>query len=107
MYFYYQFLTVDRDTPGNSDDLGRNPSIEDTHREAILEQPPVNPLTMEMEVSTTGSLLISCHKQLSFKLRVTGAVTVFYEAHFCKMMELDVDSERAFCCVYGTDTHCT
>jgi len=68
MYFYFQFLTVDRDAPDSANDLGRNPSIEDTHREAVLEQSSLQPLTMT--VSNTGSLLISCHKQLSFKLYV-------------------------------------
>jgi len=43
-----QLLTVNPEAPGNADDLGRNPSIENTHREAILEQ-PLQPQTVMQE----------------------------------------------------------
>jgi hypothetical protein len=58
----------------NVDDLGSNPSVEDTHHEAILEPPPVKPLTVE--VSTTGSVFIFCNKGLSLKLLLKGEITV-------------------------------
>jgi hypothetical protein len=41
-----EFLTVNPEAPGDADDLGRKPSIENTHREAILEQPPLQPQTV-------------------------------------------------------------
>jgi hypothetical protein len=49
-----EFLTVDRDAPGDADDLGRSPSIKNTQHEAVLEQPPHQPLTV-----TGGVLVIS------------------------------------------------
>jgi len=70
MYFYFQFLTVEPDARGDGDDLGRNPSINNGHCEAVLEPPPLQPLTVN--ISNRGSLLISCHTQLSFKLHVKG-----------------------------------
>lgn len=46
-----------------------------THREAVLEEPPIK--TQTLKVSNTGYLLISCHKQFSFKLHVEGGSNSF------------------------------
>jgi len=76
MYFYFQFLTIDQDAPGDADGLGRKPSIKKTHREAVPEQPPLEPLITE--VSTTGSVFIFCRKGLSLKLLLKGIVTILW-----------------------------
>jgi hypothetical protein len=51
--------------PGSCGDASGDQSncpIENTDREAVLEQPQIKSYTLK--VSNTGSLLISCHKQL-------------------------------------------
>jgi hypothetical protein len=48
MYFYFQFTTIDPDTPGDAGGLGRSPSIKNTYREAILEQPPLKPQNVKV-----------------------------------------------------------
>jgi serine/threonine protein kinase len=49
-----EFLTVNPDTPGDEHDLGRNPSIENRHREATLEQPPLQPLIAKCLTIASG-----------------------------------------------------
>jgi hypothetical protein len=80
MYFYFQFLTVDPDTPSDGDDLRRNPSINNGHCQAMLEPPPLQSLTVN--ISKTRSLLISCHKQLSYKLHVKGGSNILVGSAF-------------------------
>jgi hypothetical protein len=36
-------MAIDPDAPGDADELGRNPSIENAYCEAILERPPRKP----------------------------------------------------------------
>jgi len=40
-------LTFDAEAPGDACDLARTPSIENTHCEAIVEKPPLQPLTLD------------------------------------------------------------
>jgi hypothetical protein len=61
---------MDPGSCGDADEGQSNRPIESTDHEAVLEEPPIKPQTLK--VSNTGSLLISCHKQLSFKLYVEG-----------------------------------
>ena len=49
-----KFLTVDPDAPGDAHDLGRNPSIENAHRGAIQEQPPVQSLIAKRPTTDSG-----------------------------------------------------
>jgi hypothetical protein len=63
-------MTLDPEAHGTGDDRGRNPSYKTTDWGVVLKGPP-HKIKME-EVSSTCCLLISCHKQLSFKLHVEG-----------------------------------
>ena len=49
-----EFLTVDPDAPGDTHDLGTNPSIENRHHEAILEQPRLQPLIAKCPTIASG-----------------------------------------------------
>jgi len=49
-----EFLTVNPDAPGDEHDLGRNPSIENRCREAILEQPSLQPLIAKCPTIASG-----------------------------------------------------
>jgi len=50
-----EFLTVHPDATGDSKDLGRNPSIENTHRETAMEQPTLQPLTAKSPTVDQGT----------------------------------------------------
>ena len=62
MCCYHQCPTVDPGSCGEASEEEGNHHIEDTDCEAVLEGPPV--MSQTLKVSNTGSLLISCHKQL-------------------------------------------
>jgi hypothetical protein len=50
-----KFFTIDPDAPGHADESERNTSIENTHREHILEQPPPQPLNAQCPATDTGA----------------------------------------------------
>ena len=53
---------------GTADDGGRNPSCGTMDVGVVVEGPPVEP--QSVKVSSTFNLLISCYKQLLFKLHI-------------------------------------
>jgi hypothetical protein len=73
-----EFLPVYPDPSGDANDLGRNPSIENTHREAVIEQPPLHPITAKSPTVDPGARG-DAHKNRSnspFKTASDGSVLV-------------------------------
>jgi hypothetical protein len=77
VFCYCQFLTrnprLRLGTRGNTRSIRKHPFFKTVEWEAMLQKrvkPPYKPQIIE--VSTTGSVLIFCHKELSLKLDVKG-----------------------------------
>jgi hypothetical protein len=56
------------------------------------------------DVSSSGSVLISCHKQLLVKLHVNGGSNSLIASTLLINDKADMDSRNVFCCGDSTDT---
>lgn len=70
MFCYRQCSTMDPGPRDNADEGRSNKSLKIVNEGEVLEGPPIEPWSVKL--SSTGSLLILCHKQLLFKLYVKG-----------------------------------
>ena len=70
LFCYRQCSTMDPGPHDDADEGRSNKSLKIVNEGVVLEGPPIEPRSVK--VSSTGSLLIMCHKQLLFKLYVKG-----------------------------------
>ena len=71
MFHYWHLTNTDPEEHGNSDASGRNLSFKTAQEGPLPEEYVQLPCQPQMKkVSSTGSVLIFCHKQLSLKLHV-------------------------------------